>query len=539
MDSSQIYDVIVVGSGIAGLSSAAFLCRDGIRTLVCERGESYGGLVNSFDKDGFTFDGGIRAFENSGIIIPMLKQLGIDLEFVRNPVSIGIGNDIITLTSKESLQDYQALLERNFPSSKDEIARIIEEIRKIMQYMDILYGIDNPLFLDSYSDTQYVFSTLLPWLAKYRKTLRQIRKLQMPVYEYLRGFTTNQVLIDCIAQHFFEKTPAFFAMSYFGLYLDYTYPKGGTGILAEKMATYILERGGMIAFDTEVTSIDVDEREIKTKDGRTFSYKKLIWAADMKALYRSVIPDSIASDKKRRFIGNWRALVEHSHGGDSILSIYVATSLSPEYVKDHCGAHAFHTPARRGLHSLDLDKWKGIIEDGKMSRQRARKELEAYIKEFFACTTYEISCPALRDASLAPAGQTGLIISTLFAYDLVKFIKDSLWYDEFKELCINTALEVLGKNLLPDLAGNVLFSLCSTPVTIEQLTGNSEGAITGWAFTNGTIPSECRFAKIAKSIKTPIKDIYQAGQWSFSPSGLPVSALTGRLAAKEVSKKLK
>jgi phytoene dehydrogenase-like protein len=539
MDSSQIYDAIVVGSGIAGLTTAAYLCRDGIRTLVCERGESYGGLVNSFDKDGFTFDGGIRAFENSGIIIPMLDQLGIDLEFVKNPVSIGIGEDIITLESKESLKDYQLLLERNFPSAKDDIAKIIDEIKKIMQYMDILYGIDNPLFLDSYSDTQYVINTLLPWLAKYRKTLKQIQRLQMPVTQYLRSFTSNQVLIDCIAQHFFKDTPAFFAMSYFGLYLDYTYPKGGTGLLADKMATYILERGGMIAFDTEITSIDVDEREIKAKDGRTYSYEKLIWAADMKSLYRSVLPESIANEKKRKFIGNRRALVEHSHGGDSILSIFIATSLDSEYVKYHCGAHAFYTPSRKGLHSIDLDRWKAIVENSKFGGQRTRKEIESYIKDYFACTTYEISCPVLRDNSLAPRGQTGLIISTLFEYDLVAFINSSLWYEDFKEFCIKTALGVLQKRLFPDLSEHVLFSICSTPLTIEQRTHSSEGAITGWAFTNTIIPSEGRFAKIAKSIKTPLKDIYQAGQWTFSPSGLPVSALTGRLAAREVSKKLK
>jgi phytoene dehydrogenase-like protein len=507
--------------------------------LVVERGETYGGLVNSFDKEGFTFDGGIRAFENSGIIIPMLEQLEIDLEFVKNPVSIGIGNDMITLTSKESLKDYQALLERNFPSSKDDIEKIIKEISKIMQYMDVLYGIDNPLFLDSYSDTQYMLNTLLPWLAKYRKTLKQINKMQMPVYQYLRTFTTNQVLIDCIAQHFFKETPAFFAMSYFGLYLDYTYPKGGTGIFAEKMAAYILERGGMIAFDSEITSLDVDEREVRTKDGRTFSYRKLIWAADMKALYRSIDPESIANEKKKKFISNRRALVEHSHGGDSILSIFLGTSFGVDYVEQHCGAHAFHTPSRKGLHSIDLDRWKTIIAKGTKDLHRIRKELEAYIKDYLTCTTYEISCPALRDSSMAPKGQSGIIVSTLFEYDLVKFIKDAHWYEEFKALCIKIALEVLGDTLLPELGDHVLFSMCSTPLTIEQLTGNSEGAITGWAFTNPIVPSHSRFASIAKSVKTPIKDIYQAGQWSFSPSGLPISALTGRLAAKEIAKKLK
>jgi len=49
-----------------------------------------GGLVNSFDFKGFTFDGGIRAIENSGIVFPMLRQLGLEIDFIRNVVSIGI-----------------------------------------------------------------------------------------------------------------------------------------------------------------------------------------------------------------------------------------------------------------------------------------------------------------------------------------------------------------------------------------------------------------------------------------------------------------
>ena len=86
------YDAIVVGGGIAGLTSTAYLCRYGYRTLLLEKRKKTGGLVNTFWHQGFAFDAGIRAFENSGIIHPMLKSLDLDLEFVKNPVSIGIGS---------------------------------------------------------------------------------------------------------------------------------------------------------------------------------------------------------------------------------------------------------------------------------------------------------------------------------------------------------------------------------------------------------------------------------------------------------------
>lgn len=61
------YDVIVVGAGIAGLTSAAYTAKAGFTTLLCEkakRPEAWWG----FSRQGFTFDAGIRPFENSGIV---------------------------------------------------------------------------------------------------------------------------------------------------------------------------------------------------------------------------------------------------------------------------------------------------------------------------------------------------------------------------------------------------------------------------------------------------------------------------------------
>ena len=61
--------------------------------------------------------------------------------------------------------------------------------------------------------------------------------------------------------------------------------------------------------------------------------------------------------------------------------------------------------------------------------------MEAWIREYLALTTYEISCPVLRDPALAPAGKTGVIVSTLMDYRLVKAIAEAGWYPAFKALC--------------------------------------------------------------------------------------------------------
>ena len=141
--------------------------------MLCEKEEKCGGLINTFERDGFVYDGGIRAMENSGVLFRMLKQLGLDIEFVRNNISIGVEDRVIRINTEENISDYQDLLNELYPENKDEIREIIVQIRKIMHYMDVQYGIDNPIFLDMKKDRDYMIKAILPWMVKYALTARK------------------------------------------------------------------------------------------------------------------------------------------------------------------------------------------------------------------------------------------------------------------------------------------------------------------------------------------------------------------------------
>jgi phytoene dehydrogenase-like protein len=140
---------------------------------------------------------------------------------------------------------------------------------------------------------------------------------------------------------------------------------------------------------------------------------------------------------------------------------------------------------------------------------------------------------------MAPARKTGLIVSFLFDYKLTRQIEIQGWYTEFIDLCEQTIIQVLGRTIFPGLEPSIQHVFSSTPITMKKLTGNLEGAITGWAFSNNPVPTENRLIKILDSVKTPIPGVYQVGQWTFSPSGFPVSLLTGKVAADRVIKDLK
>lgn len=518
------YEAIVVGGGIAGLTSAAYLCKSGICPLLVEKTEKTGGLVKTFWHKGFAFDAGIRAFENSGILFPMLRNLKIDMDFESNPVSIGICDQWRKLSSNEILQDYSSMLKTIFPNNTTDISRIMGEIKKVIGYMDVLYGIDNPLFMENMRDREYLTKTLLPWIIRYQLNVRKAERLNEPINDYLKHFTKNEALSDIISQHFFKNTPTFFALSYFGLYRDYSYPLGGTGVLAEKLTEYIVTSKAQVLTSTEAIEIDPIRHEILLSGDHKLSYKKLVWAADQKTLY-SATKNFDSPDFKKQNL-----LVDENAGGDSILTLFMGTDLCKDYFYDRCGAHGFYTPSAEGISSLP--DWKGATEGG-------NDILLEWVGNYLEKTTYEISCPAIRDASLAPEGKTGVIVSTLIDYDIVHIFYDSGQYGSFKQYCSEKIKDILNASVFPGIKEKMLFSLCATPLTIERETGNYKGAITGWAFTKNPIPAENHFRKITRSTRTPIPDVMQCGQWTFSPSGLPISVLTGKLAADEVCKTLK
>ena len=48
--------IIVIGSGLAGMASAAYLAKAGYRVKVIEKNMTYGGRLQTYEEKGFTFD---------------------------------------------------------------------------------------------------------------------------------------------------------------------------------------------------------------------------------------------------------------------------------------------------------------------------------------------------------------------------------------------------------------------------------------------------------------------------------------------------
>ncbi len=533
MEKKQV-DVVIVGAGMAGLTAAAYLSKANYSVVVIEKDASSGGLIGSFNVDGHLLDKGARGIIDSGIIFPMLKQLNLEIEFLDNPIKIVLGKESVDLVSKESLLDYQKMLNKLFPDEVNNIQKIMDDIFKVMGYMDVLYGIENPLFLPKPYSMEYLSKTLLPWMIRFVPNMSKAMKMLDPVDDHLRKYTKNESLVSMIMQHFFEKTPAFFGLSYFTLYMQYHYPKGATQSMVNALTQCIKEHGGQIINEQEVNLLDSAINLVTTKQGLSLHYKECLWAGDTQSLYRLLKDDSSLPSKVKKSIQATKTLIKDKKGADSILSLYLLVKASPSRFLSTFGPHSFYTQDLQGLNAITINDIKNA--DGSFIDDI--DTIFEWIKRYLWLNTFEVSIPSLRDPSCSPEGETALIISTLFDYHLCKHISDSGHYEAFKKLITQVIIEYFSVEI-EELPSIIFKEIVATPLTIVGRTNNHEGSVTGWSFANKPFPAIFEFLKVSQSVKTPIPHVSQAGQWTFNPAGVPVAVLTGKLAADAVEKKLK
>ncbi|MGB4406958.1 MAG: hypothetical protein WBI82_08890 [Sphaerochaeta sp.] len=90
--------------------------------------------------------------------------------------------------------------------------------------------------------------------------------------------------------------------------------------------------------------------------------------------------------------------------------------------------------------------------------------------------------PVLNDSSAAPEGQSGLIVSFLFDYELTRRIEEGGWYEEFEKRIRTLMIDTLTESVYKELKEDILFSFSASPLSIERNVCSSEGAIVGWSF---------------------------------------------------------
>lgn len=100
---SQMWDAIVIGSGMGGMTAAAALSKMGHKVLLLEQYKTLGGLTHSFSRDGFSWDVGIHYL---GCVAPDDRERGMIDWLAHTPMdfeSMGVVYDNLHLADAPPL----------------------------------------------------------------------------------------------------------------------------------------------------------------------------------------------------------------------------------------------------------------------------------------------------------------------------------------------------------------------------------------------------------------------------------------------------
>ncbi len=133
---SDDYDVIVIGSGNAGLSSAATLQRGGKRTLLLERHNIPGGAATSFVRGRFEFE--VSLHQLGGMGTGPLRQIFDEMDVTRKLEFIEerdlyrtVVPGVLDVTLPADWEGVVDAIEEQFPGNRSKVRKFLELCREV------------------------------------------------------------------------------------------------------------------------------------------------------------------------------------------------------------------------------------------------------------------------------------------------------------------------------------------------------------------------------------------------------------------------
>ncbi len=145
----MVYDAIIIGSGLAGLTSALLLARTGRKVLIVEQHHSPAPVLSGFERGGIYFDSGFHyggGFGDGGGLMPLLRYLGVADRLELFPYNatgfdgLRIAESGIEYTLPVGFEEVRSYLTDKFPAASDAIDCYLDEVATIWQnspYLDL------------------------------------------------------------------------------------------------------------------------------------------------------------------------------------------------------------------------------------------------------------------------------------------------------------------------------------------------------------------------------------------------------------------
>ena len=281
------YDVIIIGSGIGGLTSALLFAKEGKKIAVFEKEAYAGGLCSSFERQDFLFDiavDSIGGLKQGQFLREIFKQLGIEkkLKFQElNPMRRNIFPDCV-IDLIPGVDEYKKTLIKLFPKEKRGLDDLFGKMIQIYEN-----SLDRPSFIYS-----YIGKNFQEFLEEYIDDLK-LRGI-LSTYSTFLGLPTSEVSL----------------IAYVNLFMHYLAGgafrfKGGMRSLIDVLEKEIKKYSGDIFLNKKVDKIITEGRQAKgisTDDKEIYFANNIVCDIDLKTVLNKMIPINAVDKDKFDFI---------------------------------------------------------------------------------------------------------------------------------------------------------------------------------------------------------------------------------------------
>ncbi len=486
--------ILVIGAGIAGMSAASYLQRNGFETEVFEMHSQPGGLCTAWKRGGFTFDGCIHWLMGSGPSSNLhwiWKELGAgDLNYIEWDVYMTVRlSDGDTFTVHTDPDKLEAEMLRLGPDDRKTVNFVIGGIKKISR-------LDLPAAMDRMTITEKL-RLLPPFLLALATVFK--KWMRTPVSETVAGIH-GEKLREAFTVLFGENNMAAFPVGGLMMMLGFMakksngYPLGGSAAFARAIEKKYLELDGKVHYGFKVDEIVVDQgRAVGLRGhGQEVRGDIVVSAADAHDTVNRLLAGKYISPDLAKAFESYERFPS---------MILVSLGLGKDYSAiPPCQAFTLKEPL--------------ILEDGALRRDRLAVRFFTF------------------DPLSAPAGKTAAVV-------MIETPNDGYW----TELKLNhpeayaaektsTAEKVIAAldRVFPGLKDDVEVVDVATPHTVIRYTNNWHGSFEGWRASTGTFGK-----KMAKTFPG-LSGFYMLGQWVNPGGGLPPCGIDGRNLAKKLCK---
>ncbi|HSW12339.1 MAG TPA: NAD(P)/FAD-dependent oxidoreductase [Solimonas sp.] len=509
------YDVIVVGSGIGGLSTAALLSKLGRRVCVLEQHYTAGGFTHSYERNGYEWDVGVHYIGDVGHPNTMLRRLfDVCSEGALQWAPMDPAYDRIIVGDRSydfvaGRDNFAASLKQQFPDEAEAIDRYVALVLKVARS----------------AQTFFAGQAMPPLLGKAYRHLRPLlvpRESLMTVREVLESLTSNQELIGVLTGQWgdYGMVPAqasflihaTVAKHYFN---GGFYPVGGSWKIAETILPVIRASGGEVFTYARVKQILVENGRavgVKLEDGEELRADNVVSSVGARMTFGELLPE--ASRKTLGYVADLKA----AKPSGSSLCLFLGFKGTAQELK---------------LPKTNL--WIYPTPHHEQNVNRFQKDREADFPLLY------VSFPSAKDPEWSkhyPDRSTVQVI-TMAPYEWFEQWRGSTWnqrggeYEAFKAQLTQRMLAELYKQM-PQLEGALDFHELATPLSTEWFHLYDRGEIYGLDH------DPARFRQDWLQPATRLKGLYLTGQdvvtagvgGALVGGMLTTSAMLGREAPK-------